>query len=429
MSKDKAICSFCGRQVDREKIKNEEDYVFIGTNESTLICSNCVKECNSMLNEEESKKRKPSNFKTKTGVTPRTIKANLDEWIIGQEEAKKALSIALYNHYKRLNQPNDKDKNDLVIEKSNIILVGSTGSGKTASVSALAKSMDLPFVIEDVTSISSTGYVGRDTEDILKNLISAANGDIEKAQTGIVLLDEGDKLKREKNSSGARDVKGEGVQQGLLKMVEGGVFDVKMKGGVKKFDTSNVLFILGGAFEGIEKIIAKRLNKKDKAAKVGFTAKIESGKKDVQKYNELIVQVKHEDLKDFGMMPELLGRFPVLTALEELSEEALVSILTEPKNAIVKQYKKMFDEDNVELEFSDKALIAIAKEAKERKIGARALRSIVEEILKVPMFEVPGSDVSKVTINDNLKVVYTENQKQLCFDDLELQNIKANKEN
>lgn len=214
MSKDKATCSFCGRQIDREKIKNEEDYIFIGSNESILICGECVKECNAILAEEEGKKLGTTS-NIKSGITPKSIKANLDEWIIGQNEAKKALSIALYNHYKRLNQP--KDKNDLAIEKSNIILVGSTGSGKTASVSALAKSMDLPFVIEDVTSISSTGYVGRDTEDILKNLISAANGDIEKAQTGIVLLDEGDKLKREKNSSGARDVKGEGVQQGLLK--------------------------------------------------------------------------------------------------------------------------------------------------------------------------------------------------------------------
>lgn len=424
MSKDKATCSFCGRQIDREKIKNEEDYIFIGSNESILICGECVKECNAILAEEEGKKLGTTS-NIKSGITPKSIKANLDEWIIGQNEAKKALSIALYNHYKRLNQP--KDKNDLAIEKSNIILVGSTGSGKTASVSALAKSMDLPFVIEDVTSISSTGYVGRDTEDILKNLISAANGDIEKAQTGIVLLDEGDKLKREKNSSGARDVKGEGVQQGLLKMVEGGVFDVKMKGGVKKFDTTNVLFILGGAFEGIEKLIAKRLNKKDKTTKVGFTAKMDNQKKDIQKYNELIVQVKHEDLKEFGMMPELLGRFPVLTALEELSEEALVSILTQPKNAIIKQYKKMFNEDNVDLEFSNEALIAIAKEARERKIGARALRSIVEEVLKEPMFEVPGSKISKVTIDKNLKVVYSE-EKQLSFDDIDLDFSLANKE-
>lgn len=424
MSKDKATCSFCGRQIDREKIKNEEDYIFIGSNESILICGECVKECNAILAEEEGKKLGTTS-NIKSGITPKSIKANLDEWIIGQNEAKKALSIALYNHYKRLNQP--KDKNDLAIEKSNIILVGSTGSGKTASVSALAKSMDLPFVIEDVTSISSTGYVGRDTEDILKNLISAANGDIEKAQTGIVLLDEGDKLKREKNSSGARDVKGEGVQQGLLKMVEGGVFDVKMKGGVKKFDTTNVLFILGGAFEGIEKLIAKRLNKKDKTTKVGFTAKMDNQKKDIQKYNELIVQVKHEDLKEFGMMPELLGRFPVLTALEELSEEALVSILTQPKNAIIKQYKKMFNEDNVDLEFSNEALIAIAKEARERKIGARALRSIVEEVLKEPMFEVPGSKISKVTIDKNLKVVYSE-EKQLSFDDIDLDFSLTNKE-
>lgn len=415
MSSKNAVCSFCKKEIDKEKIKNEEEFVFIGADESILICGKCVHDCSSILLEEENRKNKASGDSIIGRITPKSIKANLDEWIIGQEEAKKALSIALYNHYKRLNQ----GKDEAPIEKSNIVLVGSTGSGKTASVSALAKSMDLPFVIEDVTSISSTGYVGRDTEDILKNLIAAANGDIEKAQTGIVLLDEGDKLKREKNSSGSRDVKGEGVQQGLLKMVEGGVFDVRMKGGTRKFDTSNVLFILGGAFEGIEKIIEKRLNKKDKSTKVGFTAKIDNSKKEIQKYNELIVQVKHEDLKNFGMMPELLGRFPVLTALEELSEEALVSILTKPKNAIVKQYKKLFDKDSVDLEFSSDALIAIAKEAKERKIGARALRSIVEEILKEPMFEVPGSNVSKVTIDKNLKPIYTESQKQISFEDID----------
>ena len=218
-----------------------------------------------------------------------------------------------------------------------------------------------------------------------------------------------DKLKREKSGNGARDVKGEGVQQSLLKIVEGGVFDLKTKAGVIKFDTTNVLFILSGAFEGIEKVIEKRLNAKNKKAAVGFTGVIDT-RKESQKYNDLIVQVKHEDLKNFGMMPELLGRFPVVTALQELSEEALIEILTKPKNAIVKQFKKNFAMDDVELDFTDKALYKIAKEAKERKIGARALRSIVEDILKEPMFEVPGSsDISKVVVNDNLKIEYIYN--------------------
>ena len=377
--------------------------MFLGANQNIIICGDCVQHCVEIINDTKVSGQDSSD---KESVTPKEIKASLDEWIIGQEDAKKTLAIALSNHYKRLNQQED----DELIEKSNVLLVGSTGSGKTASVKALAKSMNLPLVIEDVTSISSTGYVGRDTEDILKNLLAAADGNLEKAQKGIVLLDEGDKLKREKNGNGARDVKGEGVQQSLLKIVEGGVFDLKTKAGVIKFDTTNVLFILSGAFEGIEKVIEKRLNTKNKKATVGFTGVIDT-RRESQKYNDLIVQVKHEDLKNFGMMPELLGRFPVVTALQELSEEALIEILTKPKNAIVKQFKKNFAMDDVELNFTDKALFKIAKEAKERKIGARALRSIVEDILKEPMFEVPGSsDISKVVVNDNLEIEYIYNK-------------------
>ncbi len=399
MADKKVQCSFCEKKIDADKIQNEEEIVFLGANQNIIICGDCVQHCIEIIN--DTKVLNKSNNQEKA-VTPKEIKANLDEWIIGQDEAKKTLSIALSNHYKRLNQEED----DELIEKSNVLLVGSTGSGKTASVKALAKSMDLPLVIEDVTSISSTGYVGRDTEDILKNLLAAANNDLEKAQKGIVLLDEGDKLKREKNASGARDVKGEGVQQSLLKIVEGGVFDVKTKSGVIKFDTTNVLFILSGAFEGIEKVIEKRLNSKNKKSSVGFTGTIDT-RRESQKYNDLIIQVKHEDLKNFGMMPELLGRFPVITALQELSEEALIEILTKPKNAIVKQFKKNFSMDNVELDFTDKALFKIAKEAKERKIGARALRSIVEDILKEPMFEVPGNtDIHKVIVNDDLNIDY-----------------------
>lgn len=412
MSENKKVqCSFCGKKIDKEKIKTEEELVFLGTDPGTVICKNCVDACVDIM-----KDTKPKAVKQDmSDITPKKIKSQLDEWIIGQEEAKRTLAIALYNHYKRLNQPED-DK--LTIEKSNVLLVGSTGSGKTASVKALSKAMDLPLVIEDVTSISSTGYVGRDTEDILKNLLAAADNDLERAQKGIVLLDEGDKLRREKNGNGARDVKGEGVQQGLLKIVEGGVFDIKTKTGVIKFDTTNVLFILSGAFEGIEKVIEKRLKSNEKSSSIGFTGKVDT-RKDSQKYNDLIVQVKHEDLKNFGMMPELLGRFPVVTALQELSEETLVEILTKPNNAVIKQFQKSFEMDNIELSFSEKALFKIAKEAKARKIGARALRSIVEDILKEPMFEAPGEKtIHAVVVDDNLKVNYVC---QTGIDDIEIQ--------
>lgn len=400
MSDNKKIqCSFCSKKIDKEKIKTEEELVFLGTDPGTVICKNCVDACVNIIKNTKTTKTKQNISDT----TPKKIKAQLDEWIIGQEDAKKTLSIALYNHYKRLNQTND---DQLTIEKSNVLLVGSTGSGKTASVKALSKAMNLPLVIEDVTSISSTGYVGRDTEDILKNLLAAADNDLERAQQGIVLLDEGDKLKREKNGNGARDVKGEGVQQSLLKIVEGGVFDIKTSSGIVKFDTTNVLFILSGAFEGIEKVIEKRLKSAKKSSSVGFTGDVDT-RKDSQKYNDLIIQVKHEDLKNFGMMPELLGRFPIVTALQELSEETLVEILTKPNNAIIKQFQKIFEIDGIELSFSKNALLKIAKEAKTRKIGARALRSIIEDILKEPMFEAPGEkSINAVVIDDNLKVNY-----------------------
>lgn len=409
---EKVQCSFCSKKIDKKKVASEEELVFLGTDPSTVICEKCVKACLELMN--DSSKKNEAVKQDLNEVTPKKIKSQLDEWIIGQEDAKKTLAIALYNHYKRLNQSEE----DLMIEKSNVLLVGSTGSGKTASVKALSKAMDLPLVIEDVTSISSTGYVGRDTEDILKNLLAAADNDLEKAQKGIVLLDEGDKLKREKNGNGARDVKGEGVQQSLLKIVEGGVFDIKTKTGTIKFDTTNVLFILSGAFEGIEKVIEKRLKSNDKSSSVGFTGKVDT-RKDSQKYNELIIQVKHEDLKNFGMMPELLGRFPIVTALQELSEEALVEILTKPNNAVIKQFQKSFEMDNVELSFSEEALFKIAKEAKTRKIGARALRSIVEDILKEPMFEAPGEKtIHAVVVDDNLKVNYVC---QTEIDDIEIQ--------
>lgn len=412
MAKDKdIICSFCGNKINRKDIKEGKSKVFIGTDEDIVICENCVQQCVDIMSKDTKKElsQEIENF------YPSEIKAHLDKWIIGQEEAKKTLAIALYNHYKRINQVcSEEDK----IQKSNVMLVGHTGSGKTALVEALARIAGLPLVIEDVTSISTTGYIGRDVDDILKNLLMKADGDIKKAQRGIVLLDEGDKLKREKSGNGQRDVKGEGVQQSLLKMVEGGVFDVKVNGHkTRKFDTRNVLFILSGAFENIDKIIEGRIKESSNVGSTGFTGNVDA-RTESQKYNDLIVQVKHEDLKKFGMMPELLGRFPVVTAVQELSEEALKDILVKPKNAIVKQYKELFAEDDVDLEFSDEALLAIAKEAKKRKIGARALRSILEEVLKKPMFEVPGNEeVDSVVIDKDLNAQYLK--KELEQEDLE----------
>lgn len=397
-------CPFCEKKIERYKIEKGEEIIFLSEDEDIFICEDCIKQCSSMLKDFKQKQNTTITQSNKECFIPKTIKQNLDDWIIGQDNAKTILSTALYNHYKRINQYVDNDED--IIEKSNIILVGSTGSGKTSTVKALAKQLELPLTIEDATSFSATGYVGGDVEDILKRLLDMTNGDLELAQKGIVLIDEGDKIRKKgAASSGQKDVNGESVQQRLLKLVEGGIYEIKYKKKTMKFDTTNVLFILGGAFEGIEKIIQKRLDIKNKTSYIGFTGQNKKSENE-QLYNELIVQVRHEDLHNYGMTPELLGRFPVLTALQELSEDTLVKILTEPKNALVKQYTNLFKQDNVELRFTKEALYKIAKEAKERKIGARALRSIMEETLKAPMFEVPGSNISLVEIDKNLIANY-----------------------
>ena len=414
----KVKCSFCSKEIDREDISQGKELVFLGVNNEISICSRCVDQCKNILEKQVKISASNSAEINLDEVTPKSIKKNLDDWIIGQEEAKITLSTALYNHYKRINQ----EEGEIPIEKSNIILVGSTGSGKTSTVNALAKQLNLPLIVEDVTAFSATGYVGGDVEDILKRLLDAANGDKELAQKGIVLLDEGDKIRRKAGGANAtKDVNGEGVQQRLLKLVEGGTYDIKTKKGVVKFNTKDVLFILGGSFEGIEKIIEKRLKEKSKINSGGFTGTVKS-KTDEQAYNNLIVQVKHEDLKNFGMTPELLGRFPVVTALRELSEEALVDILTKPKNAITKQYAILFEKDDVKLDFTDDALISIAKEAKARKIGARALRSIVEEVLKKAMFEVPGTDIKRVSVEQDLRVTYYTQEE---INELENKQVKS----
>lgn len=403
------VCCFCGKKIETKENEDVkiDDIMMISQDEDYAICGQCLKEGYSTLLEA----MKEEEIEIDEDLTPKNLKDRLDQWIIGQDLAKKRLAIAIYDHYKRIHQPVNID-DDVVIEKSNIILIGSTGSGKTALLKALSKELDLPLLIEDVTTITTTGYQGRNIEDVLSGLLSETNGDVDLAQQGIVLLDEGDKLRKQPDAAGNRDVKGEGVQQGLLKIVEGGVFDVKYKGMPIKFDTSNVLFILAGAFEGIEKIIAKR--QKEKAnikTNGGFLAPIASAK-DEKGFNDYILDVKHIDLKNYGMMPELLGRFPVITPLQELSVEALVEILTEPKNAIVSQIKKSFGFDNVEIEFTKGALQAIAKKAKERQIGARALRSIIEEIIEDAKFECPGSDIKKVIINDYLQLKYIKNEEE-----------------
>lgn len=401
-------CCFCGKEIkdDIEENIKLEDIMMISEDEDYSICGQCLKEGYLTLIEaleEESEK-------LDLELTPKNLKDKLDQWIIGQELAKKRLSIAVYDHYKRIHQ-DKKPKDDVIIEKSNIILIGSTGSGKTALLKALSKELELPLLIEDVTTITTTGYQGRNIEDVLSGLLAESNGDLELAQKGIVLLDEGDKLRKQSDANANnRDVKGEGVQQGLLKVVEGGVFNLSYKGMPVKFDTSNVLFILAGAFEGIEKIIAKR--QKEKAnikTNGGFLAPIQQTK-DEKTFNDYILDVKHIDLKNYGMMSELLGRFPVITPLQELSVEALMKILTEPKNAIVSQIKKSFNFDDIEIEFTQGALKAISKEAIERKIGARALRSIIEEIIEDAKFECPGSNITKVIINDELGLEYIQKQ-------------------
>lgn len=386
-------CSFCNR-------KKEETKLLISGGDGVFICDQCIAQANNLLEEELSFPETQSFHKDIALIKPKEIKAILDEYVIGQDQAKKVISVAVYNHYKRINNANKIDDSEIEIEKSNIVLVGSTGTGKTLIARTIAKLLEVPFCIVDATVFTESGYVGEDVESILSRLLQACDYDVERAQKGIVYIDEVDKIARKQdNPSLTRDVSGEGVQQGLLKLLEGAEVLVPPEGGRKhpdqklvKVNTNNILFICGGAFDGMEKVIEKRIN----TGAVGFKA----SKERAMENDNVLQYMTALDLKSFGLIPELIGRLPVLSYLNPLDEEALRRILTEPKNALIKQYTKLFEYEGVELELTKDALDYITKKALENKLGARGLRGICESILTDAMFEIPSEEnISTLTID------------------------------
>lgn len=393
---DQFFCSFCG--------KNQKEVKKLIAGPSVYICNECVKLCGDIIDDEEKEQQAGLDGK-KEFLTPRQIKKILDSYVIEQDKAKKVLSVAVYNHYKRLSSAISKTDDEVEIQKSNILIIGPTGCGKTLLAQTLARFLDVPFALADATALTEAGYVGEDVENIVLSLVQNADYDLEKAQRGIIYIDEIDKIsQRGDNPSITRDVSGEGVQQALLKIIEGTIASIPPKGGRKhpqqdyvKIDTSNILFICGGTFTGLEKIIERRNSKKT----MGFGAKIVSNKD--KKIGELLDQLKPEDLIKFGLIPEFLGRLPVITTIGELGEESLVKILTEPKNALVKQYQELFRIEGVDLQFTDEALRAMAKEAVTRKSGARGLRAIMEETMLDIMYELPSKkDVRECVVGEEV---------------------------